>query len=199
MMQATTDPLTWIAAGVGLAFLCLGWMLYWASLQVLGGVLMGGVGLAVAHAACAVLGLDGGVAIAARVAGLLCGAVAGVLLSRLLHTVAFFAMGCAAGGGLAYALLSAMRRDGTPSWAQEDAVFAFGIPIAALVAGLLSAGISGFLVIVGTSILGATLLTDAMEWQPRWIVAGGVALAGIIVQTAAHRTAGRRRSNDDDE
>lgn len=179
------DPVPFAA---GVAFLLLGWVLYWASVNMLGALLVAGLGLVIAELALLVLGDLGTVAVTAlRVMAIAVGAAGGILIAQLVHRLAFFTLGFLVGG---VGFFRGFLVLGAHLGYENDLALAFGTPVAGLILGLLAVTWDRWLSIIATSLLGALLLTSGLyDWQAVFVLPISAAL-GILVQGVIH---GRRK------
>lgn len=171
------DPVPFAA---GLTFLLLGWILYWASVNMLGALLVAGLGLVVAELAMlAVPDLAPVAVMAVRVLAFALGAVAGILIAQLVHRLAFFALGFLLG---AVGFFRGVFVFGEYLGQENDLLLAFGTPVAGLVLGVLAVAWDRWLSIIATSLLGALLLTSGLhDWRAHLVLPIATA-AGIVIQ-----------------
>lgn len=151
---------------VGLALGLGGWLLYWAGLPLIGGVIgaCGGASLGYVGSAA----IEGGpewLPTACIGAGLVLGAILGVYLMRALQIYFFFAVGAILGGSAAFHMIQhgAMSQyiGGMGSVGSYVTICFF-----ALVAGLLLVKLRRFIVAFVCSVFGASFFTMAL--QPEW-------------------------------
>jgi hypothetical protein len=183
----------------GLVFLLAGWGLYWLSLNLVGGVLGGGLGLIGAEAIAGLNSLEGTNLNLVRCAGFVIGLVAGILLVRWLHRLAFFLSGSLLGGTGFFLAVSALRAAGEPEWAQDDMVLAFGTPVAGLIVGVLSVACAKYLVALSTSLIGGLLVMQALEWPWHGWPLPAIALGGFAFQVGLAKPWKRGEKRDDGE
>ncbi len=191
-----SDP-QWIGLIVGSIFLIGGWLLYWLSIHLYGAVIIGGAGFMLADFIGSKMGLEDTQLLIAQISGGAIGALLGVVISNLMHYVAFFVFGCIVGASVFYTIVSAGRADYAAEWARSDAFFAFGIPIAGVLMGALSVFFSRFVITITTATIGATLIMASLNWPLGGLGIPLLALAGGIVQYAIAKPF--RKEDEEDE
>lgn len=183
---------------VGCLLLLAGWTLYWVSLNISGAILGGGIALAL-HMVIA-RGLHPGEAVAPllQVLIFLGGAVVGAIAARFLHRFVFFVLGAAAGIA-GFITIFQLVRDAPSaplSGVDPDLIFAFGIPIAGTIVGLLGAIYSRLMIAVLSSVVGALLVSTLLEWPINAIAIPPMILLGLSVQLTLTK---RRRKKKEEE
>ncbi len=142
---------------LGLAVGLFGWMIYWAGLPLIGGVVGAGAGASLGYLAAGAVQSPSALPFLLG-AGLILGAVMGVFLMRALQLYFFFAVGASLGGAGVFHLIERGLLSGfvqpPPHWEGFLAI-AFG----ALVLGLVLVKLRRFIVAVVTSVIGAVLVT----------------------------------------
>lgn len=151
---------------VGLALGLFGWLLYWAGLPLIGGVIGASAGASLGYVGSAAI--QGGpewLPSACIGAGFVLGAILGVYLMRALQLYFFFATGAILGGSGAFHMIK--------SGILHNYIGGIGsvgsyvtICLFALVAGLLLVKMRRFIVAFVTSVIGASLF--AMALKPEW-------------------------------
>ncbi|MCC6546764.1 DUF4203 domain-containing protein [Candidatus Sumerlaeota bacterium] len=166
----------------GAVFLLAGWLLYWVSLNIAGGMIGGGVSLVLCEL---MLQLTEDLTPLQqnliRGGGFLLGLIVGVLLVRWLHRLAFFVAGSLLGGAAFFLIVSAFR-ELDAEWAQGDALLAFGTAIAGAVAGAVCVASAKFIIALCTAAIGAVLIMQGIGWPWHGLPVVPIALAGFAFQ-----------------
>ena len=194
-----TDQLGfYIPFAVGMILLLFGWLLYRVILTLAGGILGGAVGVGIGQAFADWFDVGGNYEIF-LVAGLaILGIIVGVLIFQFLHALAFFLSGLILGTWGAVEIFGVLRQHHV-AFAQNDLIFAFGIPVAALVVGLLAVFLSKYVIAFASAAAGTFLIMGAFEWPYGGWPAVPIFLAGLIVQLAFGRPWESRDDGEDDE
>ncbi|MCE5229679.1 hypothetical protein LLG95_08795 [bacterium] len=151
---------------LGLALGLFGWLLYWAGLPLIGGVIGASAGAALGYVAATLLQGPAWAIPVGIGAGLVLGAILGVFLMRALQLYFFFAVGAILGGSAGFHFIqSGMLREYIGGPGSMGAYVT--ICLLALVGGLLLVKLRRFIVAFVTSVIGAILFTSALkpEWQ----------------------------------
>jgi hypothetical protein len=181
----------------GILFLLAGWLLYWLSLNAAGCIIGGGIGLLGAEALLTVLDLREPWGLVIQAGATVLGAIIGALIARFLHRTAFFIIGAAAGCLAWYFSVNALRRDDLAAWAENDAIFAFGVPAGGVICGIIAVISDRYLIALASSVLGAVLVMIGVQWQwGVWPVIP-LALAGFLIQIGL--TSRKKKRQDEDE
>lgn len=165
MNEATMAWVLWIVGtGVGM----FGWMLYWAGLPVIGGVVGAGAGGAVGFIASGALEASWGLPVLTGL-GLAVGLFAGALLTRLFQHYIFFAAGAALLAALVWQLVT------TPTFRdlfQNNLLIVQTIAtiLAALIGGLVLLKLQRFIVAVVTAVIGAGLFGAGFSPELRFVL-----------------------------
>jgi hypothetical protein len=148
-----------------------GWLLYWAGIPIVGGIIGATAGGALGMIACDLLQSQANVLLFVG-AGALLGAVPGVLLMRAIQRYFFFAAGAILGGALVWRFLyfGTSLAETQANWSIAGVIL-----LAALVGGVLVSVFRKFLVALATSALGTTLLMYGLPQQYK-LLGGLVAL-----------------------
>jgi hypothetical protein len=178
--MATVNPVPLVA---GLVFLLLGWILYWSSVNLLGALILGGLGLVIAEGVHILFpDLTAMQVIMLRGVGIIGGAVTGLFVARMVHRLAFFIFGWMLGAvGFFKGYLAACKH---LEMEPNDLVLAFGTPIAGLLLGMIVVKMDRWLSIIATSLIGALLVTSGVnDWQAPILMPALCGL-GILFQGA---------------
>jgi len=129
---------------------------------------------------------DDGVLTATLVMGAV-GLLAGAATAQFLHKAAFFILGFLAGASAFLAGGQQLVEAFGFSRTEADMIFAAGVPVAGLLVGLVAALADRLLVALASSLIGAALIMEAVDW--RWGVLPFVPLAllGFLVQWSLSR------------
>ncbi|MEN6625181.1 MAG: hypothetical protein ABFD69_03020 [Candidatus Sumerlaeia bacterium] len=151
-----------IYLGLGLALGLFGWVLYWAGLPLIGGVIGASCGASLGYVMTGLLaGAPPWAPAVAIGAGLVLGAILGVFFMRAMQIYFFFAAGAVLGGsGGLHLVQSGILRDflGGPGSMGAYVTIAFW----ALIGGLTLVKLRRFIVAFVTSIAGAVLFTKGL-------------------------------------
>jgi len=185
----------------GLVFLLGGWLLYWTSLNIAGGLIGGGIGLIIAEVG--LLAFDQLEPLqqnALRGAGFVLGLIAGVMLVRWLHRLAFFVAGSLVGGAAYYLIVCAFRENGA-EWAQNDAVLAFGTAVAGSISGAVCVFAAKFIIALCTAAIGAVLIMQSIGWPWSGLAVIPLGIVGFACQLGLAKPWRRsaRIANDDED
>ena len=198
LIPADMDVQGWIMLAAGAALLLGGWALYklavWASGAVLGAATGWGLGVLAVHFWGAPPVNELAIKVLLAVAGLL----VGVVLFRVLSSVAFFVAGAVlAAWGLVEAL--ARLEAGGVAWANDWWTVLVAPPVAALVGGLLASLYTEYVLVVASCAGGTWLVMEALGWPLGWTGALVVMAVGLVLQTALVRAALDRETRRDEE
>lgn len=192
------DP---VLLALGAALLLFGWVLYRAALVLVGAVLLGTAGVLAGAAIASLTGAQGDQLLAWQAGGGVAGAVAGVLLLLFLHKAVFFAAGFAAALAAFLAVFDQGRAQGL-EWAQNDLLFSFGAPAAAVLGGLLAAALDRYVITFASAVVGALLVMEGLDWPYGGLPALALAPVGALWQLSVARPWKKRkraRDRDDEE
>ena len=160
--MAAVNPIPLVA---GLLFLLLGWLLYWSSINFLGALMLGGLGLVIAEGVHLLFpDLTAMQVIMLRGVGLIGGAVTGLFVARMVHSLAFFIFGWLLGAvGFFKGYLAVCKH---LEMDPNDLILAFGTPVVGLILGMIVLKMDRWLSIIATSLIGALLVTSGVnDWQ----------------------------------
>lgn len=166
---------------VGLALGLGGWLLYWAGLPLIGGVIGASAGASLGYVASSAIQGPEWLPTACIGAGFVLGAFVGVYLMRALQLYFFFATGAILGGAGAFHMVK--------SGILQNYIGGLGsvgsyvtICFFALVAGLFLVKLRRFIVAFVTSLLGASFLAMALpqEWRGLGLPVGFIVF--LVVQ-----------------
>lgn len=192
------ESVDWLQVAIGAAFLAGGWILYWFSLRFAGAVMLG---TAVTALGLLLFGnrLEPGLPQVLLAAGLLAvGAALGIALAKLMHNLVFFLAGAALGAGGYLAGLAAVLGQPDAPFGNQDAMVAFGAPVAAIVGGVLAVWLARWVVMLGTSLAGAIIVGRAIEFPLRGVEVVALTLIGFSIQMVL-TSGGCRRGMEDSE
>ena len=163
-METEAIHLPYILAGLALGL--LGWVIYWAGLPIIAGVVGAGAGASLGYMAAGVIQAEWAPPFLVG-AGMILGGFLGVVLMRALQVFFFFIVGASLGGAGMYHLVEVgFLRDviAPPPSLEGFAAIAAG----ALVLGVLMIKLRRFVVAVVTSVIGAAIFTAGLppHWQP---------------------------------
>jgi hypothetical protein len=170
-MDAMSFNLAWFAAGMVLGL--LGWMLYWAGLPAIGGLIGAALGGALAWV---LSGIAAAQPLALTLIGMLAGGVLGVLLMRALQYYFFFAAGASLGGALAW---NFAQGDWFAAIAgSSSGLFAFlAVAAGAIAGGLTTIALRRYIVAVITACIGATMVSISLPMRYRTL---GLAVSLVV-------------------
>lgn len=189
-----------VALVVGGLLLVAGWLLYWMSLNVTGALLFGATGLLLGEGLSRLMGLEGAATVAMMAGGALLGAISGAILARLIHALLFFFTGAGVGAAVFFSVVTALRAaHPSDQWFASDEFFAFGLPISGVLTGILFVVLSSWVVILATSLLGATLISAGLDWPLDGLLIPPLALAGIVLQAFLSKSKREKVEEDEDE
>lgn len=147
--------------GVVLGF--FGWLLYWAGVPVIGGIVGGGAGASLGYIASGMIQQSWALPVFSGL-GLVLGAVAGVMLMRLFQVYFFFITGAALGGAIGTMLINQ-----TPLGEMAGPINSLGgflvIVACAVGLGLLMVNWRRFIVAIVTSVIGSALVGAALPLE----------------------------------
>ncbi len=174
--QSIIYLVTGLALGLG------GWLLYWAGLPLIGGVIGATAGASLGYVASGAIAGPQWLPAASIGAGCVLGAILGVYLMRALQLYFFFATGAILGGAGAFRLIqSGIGRDfiGGAGSLGSYVTIAF----CALLAGLLLVKLRRFIVAFVTSVLGASFLALALpqQWRGLGLPVGFVVFLAVQI------------------
>jgi hypothetical protein len=185
------EPLPLVA---GLLFLFAGWLLYWASVNVSGALVVGGMGFVVAEGVLHYLPQATPLqANMLRIGSVVAGLVLGVVIGRQIHRLAFFCLGWLLGAVGYFKLMGVLARDF--DWAKSDLIVAFGTPVMGLIVGFLAVQFDRLLIAAAASVVGALLIEAGLREQLPFWAAPAIALFGFVTQMALTR---KRRAKKED-
>lgn len=198
------DPVLFAA---GVAFLFLGWLLYTLTLQLSAAFLIGVGGLTIASWVGERMELGPYAILSLRLGGFLLGAIIGVFVGRLAHTLAFLVIGVPLGVAVFLRGVDLWSSLGQ-QWVVDDLVIAFGIPVAGVFGAVLMAVLARYVVCIALAALGAVMVWQGWDpAAPAWWAIGLFPL-GLAVQLALGRPwndpkerprARRRRSRETED
>ena len=177
MDPAIYNPL-YIAAGPALGL--GGWLLYWAGLPLVGGVVGASAGGSLGYIISGWMQVNWAPAFFVGV-GIVAGGFIGVFLMRALQTYFFFLVGACVGGALAFNLSDVGPLGdlvGPPS-SPEGLIF---IAVTALVSGLLMVKLRRFIVALITAVAGAILFSAGVPQQWAGLALPVSAVAFLAIQ-----------------
>jgi hypothetical protein len=170
-----------VLAGVGIALLLFGWVLYRVVLGLAGSVLGAAVGMGIAQLVVWELAPQERTAWILLAVGAVTGLLAGLAIFRFMHAAAFFVAGCVL-GGWGYAVIFLRLREAGVELAQSDFLLAFGTPAAAVVSGLVVAWLDRWLIAIASAGAGTLLFLQGLGWPYGPWMAVPVFLLGLLVQ-----------------
>lgn len=177
-LQGSIDP---VPLGVGIVFLLLGWVLYWGSVNLLGALVVGGLGLVITEGIGMLLpDLEPLHLVLLRGGGVIAGVMLGLFVAKLVHRVAFFVFGWLLGATFFFKGLLALG--GQLDWDANDLLLAIGTPLAGLVLGFLAVWLDRWLSIIATSLLGALLVSSGVNDWNAIILIPALCAVGILLQ-----------------
>jgi len=178
-MMMPQDEAGWISLAVGILLLLFGSFLVRGALSVVGAVLGAALGLGAGHGIAQVVEADTFVALGLHIGGIVLGGIVGVLLFRFVETVAFFLIGA----GLAVWVLLGISPN-LEQWGvtEPDFVMAVGIPILAVVMGILMVVLKTLVLGAATAAIGSLLIMNAFGWPWMGLPAIGLFALGLVVQ-----------------
>jgi len=177
MNQGDSNLLLIIA---GLAVGLFGWVLYWAGVPLIGGLIGAGAGGALGVFAADYFHLSLNLQFLLLGIGIVLGGILGVLLMRALQLYFFFTAGAIMGASLTWSLLQQGPVKGLAATSTGWGVL-IAVVVGAVIGGLVLVYFRRFIVAVITSIVGVFLLTAGLPEQFRLI--GG--LVALVVFLAA--------------
>ena len=173
MMQAATLNIPLILAGLVVGL--FGWVLYWAGIPIIGGIIGACAGGALGVFASDFIQTTWALPLFIGI-GIVLGAILGVMLMRALQLYFFFAAGASIGGTFTWRLLQQHPTENlvsaTPGWGVLLAVV-----VGAIIGGFILVRFRRFIIAVITSVIGAALLATGLPLQYQLI--GG--LIGLVV------------------
>jgi hypothetical protein len=177
MMDAMTpDAVQWPYLIGGLILGLFGWLLYWAGIPIIGGIVGdsagGSLGLIIHDLVQA--NIDPNVFLGV---GVVIGAIIGVLLMRKIQTYFFFIVGTCLGGASAWQALRHQLPRGVPM--TPDLKMSLIVLGCALLGGFIMVYFRRFIVALGTSVMGALLVTYSIPQQYK-LLGGLICLAVFI-------------------
>ncbi|CAN5259354.1 hypothetical protein BH09SUM1_BH09SUM1_25000 [soil metagenome] len=152
-----------VPLAVGAVLLLAGWILYFCSLWVTGGLLGGSLGLLIAEAIGNNTDMTDSSALLLKAGLAAFGALLGIVIARSLAKTAVFILGVLVGGAVFFSAATAYYAGGSD---QGDLVISFGTPAAALAMGILCVAFEKLLIALGTSLVGAFLVMEGVN--ERW-------------------------------
>ncbi|MCB2156366.1 hypothetical protein KQI84_15945 [bacterium] len=186
----------YVPFAIGTICLLFGWLLYRVILVLAGGILGGAIGVGVGQLFAELFDAQGTSEIV-LVAGLaVLGIIVGVLLFQFLHALAFFLSGAAIGSWGTIEIFRLLREHQV-AFAQNDLIFAFSIPVVALVLGLLAVPLSKYVIAFASAAAGTFLIMGALGWPYGGWLAIPVFLFGLVIQLAFGRPWERRDEDED--
>lgn len=174
------EQVLWPVLIVGLLIGTLGWMIYWAGINVIGAFVGAGAGVAMAGLVITSFSL-------ARfgpfisMAGLILGAVGGVYLMRAINYYAFFIIGVMLGApiGSAFPGLSIFENQ---DWAHSNTTIAISTAVGALAGGMLVLVLRRYVIAMVAAVAGAMLVAISVPEQHREVVGLLAFIASAIIQ-----------------
>ncbi len=186
--EASIAPLV-----VGGLLLLFGSLLYRVMLTLAGAVLGGAAGLGLGVLLENAFGVSGGGALALQAGGAVAGIIAGVAAFRLANAMGFFLFGAALGGWAfveVFGLVNSERLGTDP-----DLVFAFGLPITAIICGLVMAALNKYMIALASALVGTLLVMAGLDWP----LGGWPAPLLFVVGLAIQMRFLRRDDDEEDE
>lgn len=172
------DQLLWPVLIFGVLIGTLGWMIYWAGINVIGAFVGAGAGVALGSLVITYFSLSRfGPFIS--VAGFFLGAAGGVVLMRAINYYAFFVIGVTLGApiGSSFLGLSVFENQG---WAHSDRALIVSTVIGAVSGGVLVLTFRRYVIALVAAVMGAMLVAVSVPEAHRE-VAGLLAFAGSAV------------------
>lgn len=189
-----------VALAVGVLLLSAGWLLYWLSINATGALLLGATGLLLGEGLSRLMGLEGPATVAMMAGGAIAGAITGAILARLIHALLFFFTGVGVGAAVFFSITTALRKAHPPDqWFASDEFFSFGLPVAGVLTGIVFVALSSWVVILATSLLGATLISAGLDWPLNGLLIPPLALVGIVLQAFLTKSKREKSGQEDEE
>lgn len=183
----------------GIALLAFGWLLYYASIWIAGGVLLGVGGFLLADIAHRYFSIDpfwyailtGTVAVVATILG--------GWLSHALHKVGFFVGGFVAGlvGAIIFMTTNLPEATDLKAAMEQDLKVVVVAVIAATVLGILCLVLDWLLIAAAAAALGTALVLRGFDLPPLWAAAIGP--GGFLIQIGLRQVLVSSKKGKDDE
>lgn len=180
---------------LGVALLLFGWLLYRMALGLAGGILGGGLGLAIGRFAFEATGASPLLAGVGTLLLGLFGLLIGVALFRAMNSFLVFMVGLFFGGWFAFGVIVGLR-NALPDGVWGTDLFAAVVsPVFGLVVGGFAVAFQNYLIALLASIAGAILVCQPLDWPFGGLGALGALVLGFLVQIALMK----KDEDDDDE
>jgi len=191
------EGVDWVPVIAGAVLLLGGFLLYFLSLWMAGGIIAGAIGFLIGQGTGRLLQWEPGpvLFLSLALAGL--GLLIGAATAHFLHKVAFFTLGFLAGAAAFFsvgpALLAALGMEGDQAF-----YLAVGVPLAGLAVGILATLLDKFLLALATSLVGAGLIMEGVDW--RWGVLPYIPLVvlGLAFQFGLARSRKAQERTEDE-
>lgn len=174
------ETVLWPVLVVGVVIATLGWMIYWAGINVIGAFVGAGAGVALAGLITNAFELERfGPFIS--VGGLFAGAVGGMYLMRALNYYAFFIIGVMLGAPIGTSFLGLSVFEGQ-EWATTDRALIIATVVGAITGGMLVLMLRRYVIALVAAVAGAMLVAVSFPEQHRDVVGLLTFLASVVIQ-----------------
>lgn len=188
-----SDPIILI---IGIAFLLAGWLLYWVSLHVAGGIIGVGIGLTLGSMIAAEFEMELWIQYLIMAVSALLAAVLLIFILKIFHHAFFFSVGALLGAGIGLAMARQLIGMGYFAATSPDIVHVLSAAFMGVLFGIIFFFAQTTLIILSTATVGSLLIMDAMAWSLGALAFPVMLVCGVAFQFLM---SGKKRIEDEDD